>query len=75
MTTATGAPGRAADRVLARARGYDPLRVLIVVLMALPLAAGWLAGKVCRLIWTVGALVFAAAAEGWSQGWAPGNRP
>jgi hypothetical protein len=58
-----------ADRVRERAGGYDPARLMLILVMALPFAAGWVLAKMCRVVWKAGTWLFAAAAEGWASGW------
>jgi hypothetical protein len=74
VTTASFAPGRVADRVQERAQKYDPKRLLVILVMALPFMLGWVAAKLSRAVWMVGTWVFAAVAEGWASAWPAENR-
>lgn len=54
------------ERIDARARAFRPSVFLRWAVIALPLAVGWLAGLVVRVVWFAGAWAVAAVREGYA---------
>jgi hypothetical protein len=56
-----------AERIDERARAFRPSRFLKWAVVAVPLALGWLAGLVVRVVWFAGAWAVAAFLEAFKQ--------
>lgn len=56
------------EEIQRRAAGYDPVRLLLLLLAVPLLAVGWLAGLVVRTSWIVLAWLWAACVEGYRRG-------
>lgn len=54
--------------IRARRAEIDPRKVALLVLIALPVALGWVARKVCLAAWVVVTFVWVAAQQGWKAG-------
>lgn len=52
-----------ADAIRARAKGLDPLKVLVVLVGVVP----WLLGFALRLVWLAVSVLIAAGLEGWES--------
>jgi hypothetical protein len=55
------------DRITARAREANPVRLLLTLIGSLLFGLGWLAFKIVRVLWFAAAWCAFAAAEGWQQ--------
>lgn len=76
MTATTFArAARTADQIRAESRQLDPVKVLLTLAVVLPLAVGWLARKVCLVVWTVFSWVWTAVVVGWRMAGPPGDGP
>lgn len=66
MTAAVFArAGRMAEQVREESRQLDPAKVVLTLLMVVPFALGWLAGKLARGVWLVLAWTWTALVVGW----------
>lgn len=57
--------GAVADQVREESRQLDPVKVVLTLLMVVPFACGWTAGKLARGVWLVLAWAWTAAVVGW----------
>lgn len=53
------------DKIREEAAGLDPVRVALTLVAAPFFAAGWLASRVAKAVWTVLAWAWTAAVVGW----------
>lgn len=62
-------------RIRSRRAEIDPLRVLQVLLIALPWLLGWVARKVAIVSWVVLSFLWVALVVGWAAGGPPEDEP
>lgn len=68
MTAAVSKLDATLTTIRARRAQIDPLKVGLILLIALPVALGWMARKVCLVVWVIATFLWVAAQQGWKAG-------